>query len=104
MTTEIMSYEETISQVAKETGLPCELVKKTYKSFWRAVKEHIEALPLKDNLSDEEFLKLQPNVNIPSIGKLYVDLKRYKRVKKSFEVRNYKIKETKKQDNNAIKD
>ena len=99
-----MSYEEIISQVAKETGLSCELVRKIYKSFWRAVKEHIEALPLKDNLSDEEFLKLQPNVNIPSIGKLYVDLKRYRGVKKSFEIRNYKIKETKKQDNNAIKD
>jgi hypothetical protein len=37
-------------------------------------------------LSDEEFMKLQPNVNIPSIGKLYITLDRYKRMKKSYKI------------------
>ena len=59
-----------------------------HRSYWRAVKEHIAALPLKEDLTDEEFLKLQPNINIPSLGKLYVTLDRYKRMKKMQEIKN----------------
>lgn len=96
-------YEEIIAQVSRDTGLPQVLVSRTYRSFWRAVREYISALPLKEDLSDEEFLKLQPNVNIPSIGKLHVTLKRYKGMKKHFEMhyKNYKGNKYKKQDNNV---
>lgn len=51
------------------------------------VREHITSLPLKEDLTDEEFLKLQPNVNIPSIGKLSVTLDRYKGMKKQYKRR-----------------
>ena len=77
-----MTYEEIISRVADSTGLSKAMVNRTYKAYWRAVKEHIESLPLKQNLTEEEFLKLQPNVNIPSIGKFYVTLGGYKRTKR----------------------
>lgn len=76
-----MTYEEIVTRVAESTGLNEKLVDKTYRAFWRAVKEHIKALPLKEDLTEEEFLVLKPNVNIPSIGKLYVTPERYKRVK-----------------------
>ena len=76
-----MTYNEIIGTVAKSTGLPKTLVDKTYKAYWKAVREHITSLPLKEDLTDEEFLRLQPNINIPSIGKLYVTLERYKRMK-----------------------
>ena len=76
-----MTYEEIISHVADSTGLNERLVEKTYRAFWRAVKEHIQALPLKEDLTDEEFMTLKPNVNIPSIGKLYVTPERYRKVK-----------------------
>jgi len=97
-----MSYEEIVSTVADNLCLPKVLVDRTYRAFWRAVKEHIEALPLKEDLTDEEFLKLQPNINIPSIGKLYVTLDRYHGMKRYFETyfKNYKGKKYKK-DNNA---
>lgn len=77
-----MTYEEIISQVAQSTDINKELVDKIYKSYWRAVYEYITSLPLKEDLSDEEFMKLKPNVNIPSLGKLYVTLDRYKKIKK----------------------
>lgn len=76
-----MTYNEIIGQVSSSLNLPRSFTDKVYKSFWRAIKEHIEALPLKDDLTDEEFLRLKPNVNIPSIGKLYVTLDKYKRIK-----------------------
>ena len=76
-----MTYKEIIAEISVRLNLPKGLVDKTYRAYWRAVREHIESLPLKEELTDEEFLKLQPNVNIPSIGKLYVTLDRYKAMK-----------------------
>ena len=87
-----MTFDEIIAEVAKKLNLPKELVEKTYKAYWKVVKEHIVSLPLKQDLSDEDFLKLQPNINIPSVGKLTVTLDRYKRMKKSQEYKN-KLKE-----------
>lgn len=81
-----MEYHDIIAKVAGNLSLPTALVDRAYRSYWRAVREHIAALPLKDDLTDEEFLELQPNVNIPSIGKLYVTLDRYRGVKKRFQI------------------
>lgn len=81
-----MTYEEIIAEVSHDTGLPRTLVDRAYKSYWRAVREHITSLPLKEDLTDEEFMKLRPNVNIPSIGKLHVTLDRYHRMKKSHQI------------------
>lgn len=80
-----MQYREIIAKVSGDIGLSETMVDKIYKAYWRAVKEHIESLPLKKELTDEEFLSLQPNVNIPSIGKLYITLKRYRNKKKQYE-------------------
>lgn len=77
-----MTYDEIIQKVSEELDLPKKFVDKIYRAFWRAVREHIESLPLKEDLTDEQFMELQPNVNIPSIGKLYVTLDRYRRLKK----------------------
>lgn len=85
-----MSYKDIVARVAEEQGLSAALVDKTYKAYWGAVKEHIISLPLKDDLTDKEFKKLQPNVNIPSIGKLYVTLDRYKSMKKIYKEKNKK--------------
>ena len=83
-----MSYKEIASKVAKEMGLSEKLIDKTYRAYWMAIREHVTALPLKEDLTDEEFMRLQPNVNIPSIGKLHVTLDRYKRMKKMQEIKD----------------
>lgn len=83
-----MTLDEIISKVAKETGLTKGLVNKAYRAYWKSVREHIVSLPLKEDLTDEQFLQLKPNVNIPSIGKLHVTLDRYKKMKKHNEMVN----------------
>lgn len=88
-----MTLDEIITQVSKDLCLPRRIVDRTYRAYWKAVREHIASLPLKQDLTDEEFIKLQPNVNIPSIGKLCVTLDRYKRMKKAMRIRQEKIKE-----------
>lgn len=79
-----MTYNEIISQVAISTGLSEVLVNRVYKSYWRAINEYIASLPLMEDLSDKEFVQLRPNINIPSIGKLYVTLKKYQSVKRHY--------------------
>ena len=83
-----MTYDEIISKVAEKLCLPIRLVDRTYKAYWKSIREHITSLPLKEDLTDEEFLKLKPNVNIHYIVKLHVTLDRYKRMKKMQEIRN----------------
>lgn len=71
-----------ILKVSNNNGIDKKVVEKAYKAYWRAVKKHISSLPLKEDLTEEEFSKLRPNVNIPSIGKLYVTYERYLNTKK----------------------
>ena len=79
-----MTYNEIIAKVAKDNNYTKKFVDRVYRAYWKAIREHISTLPLKEDLTDEEFLKLQPNVNIPSIGKLYVTLERYKFIKNKY--------------------
>lgn len=85
-----MTLDEIITQVSKELNLPRRIVDRVYKAYWRAVREHVTSLPLKQDLAEEEFSKLQPNVNIPSIGKLYVTWDRYQRMKRAYKIQQEK--------------
>lgn len=73
-----MTYDEIVKKVASEVGLTPTFVNKIYRAYWKAIKDHITSMPLMDNLTDEEFLKLRPNVNVASLGKFYVTLDYYK--------------------------
>ena len=83
-----MTYEQIIESVANEVQLPVDLVRKAYKAYWQFVRDTIQQLPLKDDISEEEFKKIKTNFNIPSLGKLYCTRDRYLRVKKRFEYIN----------------
>ena len=80
-----MIYSEAIKQVSIELGLQPQVVKEAYESFWTFIRNNIKALPLKEDLSKEEFDKLRTNFNIPSIGKLSCTYDRMIGVKKRFE-------------------
>lgn len=73
-----------LEKVSLQTGLPVSKVDKVYHAYWKALKRHIESLPLKEDLSDKEFMELRPNVSIPSIGKLHITLDRYRALKSKY--------------------
>lgn len=81
-----MTYEEILSEVAASVGLPKSFVYKVYQSYWKAIREYISSLPLKEDLTEEELIKCRPNVNIPSLGKLHVAPNKYKRIKKRYQI------------------
>lgn len=70
--------------VAKEVGLQPEIVGKVYKAYWLSIKRHIQALPLKQSLTSEDFSKLQTSFNIPSLGKLHSTYEYVEGVKRRF--------------------
>lgn len=73
-----------LQEVSKELDIPEDIVTKIYKGYWKMIKDYIESLPLKDNLSEEEFMGLRPNINIPSLGKFYVTYDMYKNIKERY--------------------
>lgn len=83
-----MTLEDIYTKVSEELNIPEEDVKNIYRSFWIFIKNTIKELPLKEDLSDEEFNKLRVNFNIPSVGKLGCSLDRYKRIKKYYRIKN----------------
>lgn len=87
-----MSYSNIIKKVSEELNLPLEVVDRTYKSYWLFINRTISSIPLKDNLSEEDFSKLKTNFNVPSLGKLTCTYDRMLGVKKRFE----KLKQIKK--------
>lgn len=79
-----MTYWEIVNKVSGDTGLSPDTVDKTYRAFWKYIRDSIQSLPLKEDISEEEFLMLRPNFNIPSLGKLTCTYKRYFGVKEKF--------------------
>ena len=65
-----------------------DVVEKVYKAYWLYIKTTIEALPLKEELDEESFLKLRTNFNIPSLGKLNCTLPKYNGIKNRFKLIN----------------
>lgn len=81
-----MNYPDIIGKVSQEMGIPPEVVSTAYKSYWEFIKQTIQSLPLKDDISEEEFAKLRTNFNVPSLGKLCVTWDRLIGCKKKFEM------------------
>ena len=76
-----MKYQEVVSKLSEELHLKEDVVDEVYKSFYAFIRETISSLPLKDELTEEEFNKLKTNFNIPAIGKLHCTYERYKGMK-----------------------
>lgn len=79
-----MTYKQIIHKVSEDTKIPYDIVDKVYKSFWTYVRNQVQELPLKDDLTMDQFITLKPNFNIPSIGKMCCTYDKYKRIKYRF--------------------
>lgn len=80
-----MDYKDIIGKVSKELDIPIEVVDKAYKSSWKFIKDNVQSLPLKEDISEEEFNELRTSFNLPSLGKLNTTWDRVVGAKKRFE-------------------
>ena len=83
-----MKYSDIISKVSKELNLPRELVENTYKAYWIFIRDTIEELPFKTELTQKEYGNLKTNINIPSLGKLHCTYNRYIGIRNRFNIIN----------------
>ena len=83
-----MRFKDIINKVSEELDLPKELVENTYKAYWNFIKDTIEELPLKTELTQQEFRNLKTNINIPSLGKLHCTYNRYIGIRNRFNIIN----------------
>lgn len=83
-----MKYTEAVAEISQELDIPKEVVLESYRSFWKFIREKIKELPLKEDLTEEEFNELRTNFNIPSIGKLSCTYERYQYIKNNY--KNFK--------------
>ena len=81
-----MNYKDIIKKVSKELNLPENVVNKTYRSYWLFIKTAIESLPLREDITEEEFNSLRTNFNIGSLGKLSVTWDTFIGCKKRFKI------------------
>lgn len=97
MTAEQKKYEEIIKKVADKHNLPYHVVDRTYRGFWKFVRETLSSLPMKEELTEEEFSQLRTSINVPSLGKFSCDYDNYMRMKKRLKcinvIRDYEHKE-----------
>ena len=69
-------------KVADSLGMSPKTVEKVYRLYWGAVREHISSLPLnEEGITFNIFNELQPSVNVPSLGKFYIDYEKYVNMK-----------------------
>lgn len=93
-----MKISNAIKIAAEEVGIPIEAAHKAYYMSWKFIQEKMKELPLKENLTEEQFNSLRPNFNIPELGKFAVTYEKYKKVKRGYEY-FLKLKEQLKNDN-----
>lgn len=87
-----MYYDDIITTVSTELGLPYRVVDKVYKSYWRFIRDTIKELPLHE-VEEEGFKNLRTNFNIPSLGKLSCTFDRITRVRERYKyIRNLREK------------
>ena len=79
-----MIQSKIINKVSNILNIPADIVSFYYNLHWLFIREHIQSLPLKDNLRIDDFIKLRTNFNIPSLGKLYITLDRFINFKEQF--------------------
>ena len=83
-----MKFKDIINKVSEELDLPKDLVENTYKAYWNFIKDTIEELPLKTELTQKDYNKLKTNINIPSLGKLHCTYNRYIGIRNRFNIIN----------------
>lgn len=72
-----MSYKDAVKKVASSMNMSSDTVDKIYKYYWLFIRDQIESLQLKGDISEE----VRTSFNIPSLGKLALQ-KNIKEIKK----------------------
>lgn len=74
-------------EIANDLGLNESDVKDVFKYTWEFIRSKIEDLPLKSDLTEEEFNKLKTTFVLPEIGKLGCEYNTYKGIRNGYKTK-----------------
>lgn len=74
-------------EIANDLGLNESDVKDVFKYTWEFIRNKIEDLPLKSDLTEEEFNKLKTTFVLPEIGKLGCEYNTYKGIRNGYKTK-----------------
>lgn len=86
-------YQEILTKVSNDNNIPITIVQNVYQTYWYIIRNIVQSLPLKEDITEEEFVKLKPNINITRLGKLYVLYPKYLKLKKKYQLLQKQIKD-----------
>jgi hypothetical protein len=74
-----------IKKASLNLGIDIDTITKVYWAYCKVLQERLASLPFEKDLTEEEFKKLRPNINLPSLGKIYCNWDIYTGEKKRLE-------------------
>jgi hypothetical protein len=77
-----MTTKEIAYKAALELDLPPKYVWEVYKSYWMFIRHYITSLNIKEIDNEKDFNKIRTSVNVPSLGKFYLDWDRIENKRK----------------------
>lgn len=78
------NLDDIYNEVSMNLNIPKSLVKSVYSSYWLYIKNKINEMPLKDDLSKDDINEMKNSFSIPFFGKLYVDTDKAIRLKNKY--------------------
>lgn len=88
-----MTTKDIVRKASIQLNIPYEKVWDVYNAYWKFIRQHISSLPLKEDITEEEFSELKTNINVPSLGKFHLEWERLCDKKKEHErLKNKKTK------------
>lgn len=79
-----MISERILNKVSQDINIPKATVNKIYNAYWKYIRYILQEIPLKRDLSEDQFNNMKSSVNIPAIGKLYCNYNRYKKITEKY--------------------
>lgn len=78
------TLQDIILAAAKKLDMPDDVVEIAYREYWNWVKNTLENVPVNEEMTEEEFTKMQTSINVPSLGKFYATYSRAQFLNKRF--------------------
>lgn len=84
-----MILDDKLKRIIKLISIECKIPEATvevaYRLYWKFIKESLEAIPVKDIQSQEEFNKYRTSINLPSLGKIFITFDKVQKQRRRYE-------------------
>ena len=74
-----------VKLVSIESKIPEATVEVAYRLYWQFIKDSLEAIPIRDIQSQEEFDKYRTSINLPSLGKMFITFDKVQKQRRRYE-------------------